>query len=345
VYVRSNTNAVTGLSAILTTDAAGVPDHLILTPAGRADPMVFQETSSGAQPGRWVSFPVGRWLTAGDYWIGFQCTGAGIDIANDGSGSDVYWTSGGSYASGTYYNSAKTTGSVKYSIRASIQTTGVGGGVGSDAILGVASAGGARISGLSGSSDIDVAGANDHEFNSSTIGGTTLGSPTVMDADTTVRSNLYIKADSVGGLSLDGVYWTAPSIPFTVRCKLSDYLVIGGNARAGLALIETGPAKLLTIGFGGNNSRVGDIYVDAWTNRTSYGGVVVGQNYQPVQYLGFIVSSSTVVQAQFSLNGKFWWNDDVTHNPGFTIAHVGLYIDRHSSGQATEAAFDWIRFT
>jgi hypothetical protein len=127
VYLRSNTDAITGVSAILTTDAAGVPDHLILAPAGRADPMVFQETNAGAQPGRWVSFPVGRWLTAGDYWIGFQCAGAGVDVANDASGSDVYWTSGGAYASGTYYNSAKTTGTVKYSIRGSIHTGGAGG--------------------------------------------------------------------------------------------------------------------------------------------------------------------------------------------------------------------------
>jgi len=118
IYIRSNADATTLLTPVLTTDASGVPDHLIIRAAVAST--VFQETSSGAQPGRWVAMPIGAWLTAGDYWIGFWCSSTGLDIANDGSGSDVFWTSAGQYVSGTYYNSGKTTGSVKYSIRASI---------------------------------------------------------------------------------------------------------------------------------------------------------------------------------------------------------------------------------
>lgn len=67
---------------------------------------------------RWLSFPIGFWATAGDWWIGFQWgsdAGGTPTIHYDGSGSDRYYTPGGTWSQdgGTQTDSTR-----KYSIRA-----------------------------------------------------------------------------------------------------------------------------------------------------------------------------------------------------------------------------------
>lgn len=81
---------------------------------------VLEQSPTGPRNPRWLSFAIGRWLTAGDYWIGARpdCqTGTGIQIAYDTSGSDLHMTNTGGQAGdwGLW-----TTGSTSrdYSIRA-----------------------------------------------------------------------------------------------------------------------------------------------------------------------------------------------------------------------------------
>jgi hypothetical protein len=49
---------------------------------------------------RWHSGPIGRWLVAGDYWIGFitRGAGAGNEIGDIGTGTDRFWTAGNNTA-------------------------------------------------------------------------------------------------------------------------------------------------------------------------------------------------------------------------------------------------------
>jgi hypothetical protein len=62
---------------------------------------------------------MGKWLTAGDYWIAVAPldTTTILQIAYDGSGSDRYYTSGGTWFSDWGYYTPTTSGN-KYSIRA-----------------------------------------------------------------------------------------------------------------------------------------------------------------------------------------------------------------------------------
>jgi hypothetical protein len=310
VHLRSNANAITGLSPILTTDAAGVPDHLIIPPYGRGNGMVFQETSSGAQPGRWVSFPIGVWLPAGDYWIGFLCTGAGVDVANDGSGSDVYWTSGGSYASGTYYNSGKTTGSVKYSIRGSLIT---GGGAGP--LLYPLDR--PSFDGTYGD-DFDEASLNARWSRhvqtsgeeSYQIGG--------------VASSLRVAYSTAAAARY--IYQTAPNgTNETWECSISQWQVTGTNQMFGLLMVDSSGNGVAALVY--DNSP--GIYI---ANVASHGYSSVGASavYNPVawqagQRLWLRLRKATgAYSASFSLNGETY-SPEVTFTPSaFTPTRVGV---------------------
>lgn len=121
-YVRANTDNFCDMSGVLLTDSAGVPDLLIGEVASHA--LLLSDDTSPPAPGRWFSLPLGYHVAAGDYWFGVAAgviTGASyFDLANDASGSDVYWTTTGAYVSGSHTAFAKTTSAVKNSIRASI---------------------------------------------------------------------------------------------------------------------------------------------------------------------------------------------------------------------------------
>jgi len=120
-HVRANADSVTNtyLIGLLLTDNAGVPDLLISAPASTV--LLLSNTTTGLpHGGRWFSIPLGTYLAAGDYWIGVQGYSALFDIAHDASGADVYWTTGGLYTSGSHTAFAKTTTTIRHSIRASL---------------------------------------------------------------------------------------------------------------------------------------------------------------------------------------------------------------------------------
>ena len=124
VYIRPSTdNTITNVAVTILSDVAGVPSVLL---AGNGIGNAYFSNSSSMPGGaRWFSIPIGAHLAAGTYWIGFGASAgaANLDMANDGSGSDVTFTVGGGgfYTTGTYPTAwTLTTGAVKWSIRASV---------------------------------------------------------------------------------------------------------------------------------------------------------------------------------------------------------------------------------
>lgn len=66
---------------------------------------------------RWFSMPLGRWVTAGDYWIGFAQQGTARLIAYYDTGTDVTYQAAGDYMTDPTHGT-RTVTSNKYSIRA-----------------------------------------------------------------------------------------------------------------------------------------------------------------------------------------------------------------------------------
>ena len=121
-YLRPSTDAtITNLIAVVLSDVADAPSVLLAGSATGAVYLSNSATMPGA--GRWLSLPIGAYLAAGAYWIGVaNNAGTALDIANDGGGTDRFFTVGGAMLmTGTYPSAwAITTGTVRYSIRASI---------------------------------------------------------------------------------------------------------------------------------------------------------------------------------------------------------------------------------
>jgi hypothetical protein len=209
------------------------------------------------------------------------------------------------------------------------------------------------IPGLAGSPDIRAGGADDDEFDTTDTsdpmsGWTTLGTPTAHDMNSTWLSHYYV-TKAPGGVSLTGIYKAIPSMPFTVTAKLAgDNNSADVQSRAALFVAEATPGKVVTVGKYGLSSM--GLAADIWASPTSYTsqhGVVTptGPPGSPV-YLRIIVTSSTDVTFQWSVNGKIWFTlGTASMNPSMTIGSVGLCLDPQSSGATIAAAFDWIRFT
>ena len=241
-----------------------------------------------------------------------------------------------------------------------IVNTGQGGGGGgsstADAVRNQIGNGEIVIPGLAASPDIRVAGTNDQEFDSSTIGGTALGSPTTIDANTTFKSHLYIKKAAATGFSLQGRYWTTPSTPFTMTGKLTDWSNTKSNfMRVGMGIAEATPGKTEAIYVDGNNPAIsgsGVVSVISSTTPTT-GAAYVQQGNNGVEdathapmYFRVVVVSSTDVTWYFSTGGLIWRRlAGANRNPGFTIGSYFLSAHPENATYDMEAAFDWVRFT
>lgn len=116
-------NNVHTLVAGIYADSGGNPSTQL---GGSNGHTAVLEMSLGTPVYRWFHIPCGVEVVAGDYWVGFMDFSAGpATIAYDGSGSDQYYTSNGSWtwdAGGSSFG-ALTVGSRKYSIRATFLPT------------------------------------------------------------------------------------------------------------------------------------------------------------------------------------------------------------------------------
>jgi hypothetical protein len=127
VYVDAGvaSDQVRDISTAIYSDNSGTP-NLIVAHGGNPSLSMLLDNTSGAGGNtnpRWLSLPIGTWLSPADYWISVAVFGNGaadtFRIYYDGSGSDRHYTSGGDwFADWGFYT--PTTSSNKYSIRASI---------------------------------------------------------------------------------------------------------------------------------------------------------------------------------------------------------------------------------
>jgi hypothetical protein len=96
-------------------DNAGAVGQVLVSNAVDYDNVYLWNGS--ATTARWLGLPIGKWLTAADYWLAVM-TDNNIGIRYDGSGSDRYYTAGAVFGftdGGTY---AQTDSTRIYSIRA-----------------------------------------------------------------------------------------------------------------------------------------------------------------------------------------------------------------------------------
>lgn len=209
------------------------------------------------------------------------------------------------------------------------------------------------IPGLAGSADIAAGGGSDDEFDTTDTsdpmtGWTTIGSPSTHDINSTALSHYYVKAPASDN-NLHGIYKACPSIPFTMTAKLTDAALAANFNYAGIAIAEGTPGKYELLGIAHATttfSNVGrGLNHEAWTNRTTYGSTVATkQGFDAPIYLRIVVTSSSNVTFQYSMNGKLWRTLTSARNPGFTVGSVALFVSSQNASQA-EAIFDWVRFT
>lgn len=209
------------------------------------------------------------------------------------------------------------------------------------------------IPGLAGSPDILPASphASDLEFDTSTIGGTALGSPDTIDADTTIRSHLYISEGANSAFALVGRYWSVPSMPFTMTAKISDVTMPNAQfARGGIGVAEATPGKTQGIYTESVGARVistissttpttGAAYVTAGGSGTdTWSGLPV--------YFRCVVVSSTDITWYVSFGGHiFRRHGSANINPGFTIGSFFVAANPENATYPLSIAVDWIRFT
>lgn len=225
-------------------------------------------------------------------------------------------------------------------------------GGGSDLVQVASGAGSVVIPGLKGSADAVPASpsAYDDEFNTTDttdpIGGwTTLGTSfDALNSNSDAASHLHMKKIAPGTFQVYGIYKTAPSVPYTVTCKVTDYQKLGGYAQAGLMITETSPGKLFV--FGPCSSSGLDWVAGAWASRTSRSSAIESRpGLGWVQYMRMIITSGTNVTCQVSDNGLVWHTIHSSLNSGLTPANVGLFITGQDGNVLCEGFFDWIRFS
>ena len=125
-YVDGGTaeSKVDSLSVAIYSDAAGTPDSIVAYSVNPTSSVALDDTSGagGNTTGRWLGVPMGKWLTAGTYWIAVASLDSlteGQRIAYAASGSDRYYLAGGDWFTDWGF-SAPTTSTRDYSIRANL---------------------------------------------------------------------------------------------------------------------------------------------------------------------------------------------------------------------------------
>jgi hypothetical protein len=189
--------------------------------------------------------------------------------------------------------------------------------------------------------------AYDQEFTSALSGWTTLGSLDVAVAND-IPSHVRLRKTLTAYLSVDGIYRPAPTPPFTMTAKLTDYLHDGNYHNVGLMLAPSSPGPLFTFGpmFHSSNSFWTTFFSTFWANRTTRSSYNYPDGPYRKPYIRLVVASSTDVSCEISENGLVWWRKAANLNPGFTIANFGLFLTRHDGTMApAEVVVDWIRFT
>lgn len=222
------------------------------------------------------------------------------------------------------------------------------------------------VSGVSGSGQIIIPGvsadfdrkpsspnAKDDEFDATLAGAwSTINSLDVLNSNTDALSHLHMKKNSSSGLSVYGIYKTAPTAPFTVTAKVTAFARDANFKSAGLLVGDGSPGKFFTI-FMPNTTTFDQqatadyaVYTDK-DNRASVSEFYALRTMGgwPL-YIRLVVTSTTSVTPQISMDGLIWVNIGAAQNPSLSsISCIGLWIAGLANGQSAEAYIDWIRVT
>jgi hypothetical protein len=116
----TNGSSPQGFTVAVFEDNAGTPDKLLQFNSD--DSFIVPETPANTHGTRWLGKSIGRWLPAGDYWIGAMIwVVSTLRFYKDGSGADRYFTSTSGAASPVVADAGfytVTTTTDRYSIRA-----------------------------------------------------------------------------------------------------------------------------------------------------------------------------------------------------------------------------------
>lgn len=213
------------------------------------------------------------------------------------------------------------------------------------------------IPGLSGSSDVRAGGTNDDEFDENAAGVPTgwtswnLAGTATVDTNA-FKSHLHIFAPSNAGTDKpQGIQKAAPTIPYTVTVKVSDWRPLYGNYTRGAVLfIMDGTSSGPLLWFAYSQEATERPAFIACATTTTWGTISAwstpGQiiTSQPPMYLRAIVHSATNIDLLYSRGGKAWTMHATGINPGLASAtYVGLGTSPHS--QDTDVYFDFCRFS
>lgn len=118
VYLKTRSDGATPtLTTCIWEDNSGTPRYIY----GGSSPVTMNPdhvSGVGGNAARWIQYPTGIYLAAGDYWIGVQSNTNACDFYKDGSGSDRYFTSTFAGWEDAGFRAITTT-TDRYSIRAS----------------------------------------------------------------------------------------------------------------------------------------------------------------------------------------------------------------------------------
>jgi hypothetical protein len=280
--------------------------------------------------------------------------------ANSGDSNMYRYVGGGWWASTTAVNALRFAFSSGNIASGTIRIYGVAktsGVTSTDVIKTNVGAGQVYIPGLRGSPDALPASPNakDDEFEALS-GWTTLGTLDTSNV-TDYPSHYHIKRIS-SAAEVDGIYKTAPSMPFTVTAKIAAANIDNGSPghrSVGILLADSTPTALALVEFNFATGGQFAISCRKWASRTSFTSALNDTNIWTASamvtppmplYLRALVTSSTSVTVSYSLDG-FIFHTTATVNPGITFANFGLSVSdpTDSGGNTVEGIIDSIRIT
>lgn len=187
-----------------------------------------------------------------------------------------------------------------------------------------------------------------YEFDASSLTGwTTLGSPTVMDAHTTVPGHLYIRKAATSSVALTGIYRAVGTLPQTYIAKLTDHTLAAVDYErvGGLFVAQASPGVIEAVYFLHNTDWT--LSNERYTNPTTYNATVGTDIPQkglgfPIYY-GIVVNSSTDVDFWASRGGRVWRKRTDARDPSITVGSFGVFVDPENATHGVAGAFDFIR--
>lgn len=224
--------------------------------------------------------------------------------------------------------------------------TGGGGGGGSDVVNVASGAGSVTIPGLKGSADAlpGSPSSYDQEFGAALSGWTALNSLDMSNANSDLASHYHIRKNTSGDF-YSGIYRAAPSVPYTMTMKLTDYLHYQQYQGVGLMILDSTPTNLFAFGPIMNGLTYSADYIRMQgTVGGGRGTFADADGYPVVQYIRMIVTSGTNVTCQISREGHVWYTIHSGAASGLTPANFGIWTWAYNAVPA-EGYIDWIRFT